>query len=90
MRNDRQVQLLVHEMEKGSTRAFKMIEECSLQENSGALQQFLLYLKKPLFPTHIQALALGSLDQFFFLITKIVLFQTKILVLHRKWWRTTC
>lgn len=60
MRNDRNVKTIAHEIERGSSRVYKMIEDSSLQENSGALQLFLLYLKKPLVPAYIQALALGS------------------------------
>lgn len=59
MRNDRHVNALAHEIEKGSLRAYKIMEESTLQENSAALQHFLLFLKKPLVPTNIQALALG-------------------------------
>lgn len=54
-----------------------------MQENSGALQQYLLCLKKPLFPHHVQALALGLIlvsFNFMKINDQIKRFQMNILV----------
>lgn len=60
MRSDRRIQIIARELEKGGPGAYKIMEESTIQENSAGLQYFLLFLKKPLVPSHIQALALGK------------------------------
>lgn len=59
--HDARVHQIAHELERGSAAGLRrMVEQGWIIEGASALQHFLLRLKKPLLPPHIQALALGT------------------------------
>lgn len=59
---DLRVQQIANEVERGSVTGLRrLLEQGWIIESASALQYFLLKLRKPLMPPHVQALALGKL-----------------------------
>lgn len=59
--HDLRVQQIVNELERGGpVMVSRLLEEDWVTEAASALQYFLMRLRKPIIPHHIQALALGK------------------------------
>ena len=59
-RNDDAVQQIANAISKGKKSIDKMLDDFTVREIAHGLQYFLLHLRKPLIPIHIQTLALGN------------------------------